>query len=243
MLGFDDYAAIGDARSRARRAGTRLARAAWTGARCSRSPRSSGRGAGCRGRASVELPAADASRRAPGGSLRRAARGCCAAGSRADPLRRSSSRPGCDRRCAFCAIPSFRGVVRLASPGRGARRGALAGATRACASWSWSARTPRRTARTSATCALLESLLPAARGGRRHRAGAGVLPAAGRDAADADRGDRRHARRGAVLRPVLPARQRAAAAPDAALRRDRAVPRAARARSARIAPTPASAPT
>ncbi len=44
-----------------------------------------------------------------------------------------------------------------------------------------------------------------------------------------DRGDRDHARRGAVLRPVLPARQQRRAAADASLRRPRELPRPARA--------------
>ena len=65
------------------------------------------------------------------------------------PLKLAS---GCDRRCSFCAIPSFRGSFVSRRPTDVARRGALAGRARACASCSWSARTPRRTARTSATC-------------------------------------------------------------------------------------------
>ena len=47
----------------------------------------------------------------------------------------------------------------------------------------------------------------AARDGDRHRAGPGGVPAAGRDAARPARGDRDDARRGALLRPVLPARE------------------------------------
>ena len=78
--------------------------------------------------------------------------------------------------------------------------------------------------------------------GRRHRAGAGVLPAAGRDAPRPGRGDRHHAGRRAVLRPVLPARVRAVAAPDAPLRRPRVVPRAAGPDPLPLA-TPASART
>ena len=65
------------------------------------------------------------------------------------PLKLAS---GCDRRCSFCAIPSFRGSFVSRRPTEVARRGALAGRPRASASCSWSARTPRRTARTSATC-------------------------------------------------------------------------------------------
>ena len=50
------------------------------------------------------------------------------------PLKLAS---GCDRRCAFCAIPSFRGLVRLADPRRGAGGGPVAGRARAYASSSW----------------------------------------------------------------------------------------------------------
>ena len=64
--------------------------------------------------------------------------------------------------------------------------------------------------------------------GAGHRPGPAVLPAAGRDPAVAGRGAGRHARRRAVLRPVLPALQRGRAAPDAPVRRHRPVPRAAR---------------
>ena len=48
--------------------------------------------------------------------------------------------------------PELSRLVRFAPPDRGARRGPLARRARACASCSWSARTRRRTARTSATC-------------------------------------------------------------------------------------------
>ena len=65
------------------------------------------------------------------------------------PLKLAS---GCDRRCSFCAIPSFRGSFVSRRPsdvlGRGPR-GWPAQGVRRC---SWSARTPRPTARTSATC-------------------------------------------------------------------------------------------
>ena len=64
---------------------------------------------------------------------------------------------------------------------------------------------------------------------RRHRAGARVLPPARRDPSRPDRGDRLDARRRALLRPVLPARQRHGAATDATLRRPRQLPRPARA--------------
>ena len=59
---------------------------------------------------------------------------------------------GCDRRCSFCAIPSFRGAFVSRPAARPDRRGRLAGRARASASCSWSARTPPPTARTWATC-------------------------------------------------------------------------------------------
>ena len=65
------------------------------------------------------------------------------------PLKLAS---GCDRRCSFCAIPAFRGSFVSRRPVRRARRRRAGWPSRACASCSWSARTPRRTARTSATC-------------------------------------------------------------------------------------------
>ena len=65
------------------------------------------------------------------------------------PLKLAS---GCDRRCSFCAIPSFRGSFVSRRPSDVLQRGALAGRRRASGSCSWSARTPRPTARTSATC-------------------------------------------------------------------------------------------
>ena len=122
--------------------------------------------------------------------------------------------------------PDVPRVVRLAPPDRRHRRGALAGASRACASSSSSARTRRPTARTSATCALLEKLLPELTAVRGHRPGAGVLPAAGRGAPRPARGD------GRACPGVMPwydlSFQHASphgAAPDAPVRRHRAVPR------------------
>ncbi|CAA9394824.1 MAG: Ribosomal protein S12p Asp88 (E. coli) methylthiotransferase, partial [uncultured Nocardioides sp.] len=66
-------------------------------------------------------------------------------------------------------------------------------------------------------------------GDRRRSARPGLLPPAGRDAAGVDRGHRGHSRRRALLRPLLPARQRDGAAPDAPLRRPRELPGPARA--------------
>ena len=65
------------------------------------------------------------------------------------PLKLAS---GCDRRCSFCAIPELPRLVRQPPSQRRAAGGAVAGRRRACASCSWSARTPPPTARTSATC-------------------------------------------------------------------------------------------
>ena len=66
------------------------------------------------------------------------------------PLKLAS---GCDRRCSFCAIPSFRGSFVSRRPSDVVGRGPVAGHAGRQASCSWSARTPRPTARTSATCA------------------------------------------------------------------------------------------
>ena len=72
------------------------------------------------------------------------------------PLKLAS---GCDRRCSFCAIPSFRGsFVSRRPPTSWPRRDGWP--VRVSASCSWSARTPRRTARTSATCACSRPCCP-----------------------------------------------------------------------------------
>ena len=57
---------------------------------------------------------------------------------------------GCDRRCAFCAIPSFRGAF-VSRPPDELLAEAEWLADQACGSWCWSARTPPRTARIWAT--------------------------------------------------------------------------------------------
>ena len=129
---------------------------------------------------------------------------------------------GCDRRCSFCAIPSFRGAfVSRRPPEILAEARWLAG---------------QRRARAGAGQRELHLLRQgpgqpaAARGGaarpgrhRGDRAGQDQLPAARRAAAGADRGDRVHAGRGPLLRPVVPARQRPGAAGHAAVRRPGAV--------------------
>ncbi len=63
--------------------------------------------------------------------------------------------------------------------------------------------------------------------GRRHRAGAGQLPPAGRDAPRSDRRPDLHAQGRALLRPLLPALRAERAARDAPLRRHRPLPGAA----------------
>ncbi len=71
----------------------------------------------------------------PAGEGRRASPFPGTAGSRATGLAKGASAAlkiasGCDRRCAFCAIPSFRGSYRLPARRRSGRRGALAGRQR-----------------------------------------------------------------------------------------------------------------
>ena len=142
---------------------------------------------------------------------------------------------GCDRRCSFCAIPSFRGSFVSRTPDEVlaeaewlARDGVreLVLVSENSTSYGKDLGDPRA----------LEKLLPQLAAVDGHRPGPGELPAAGRDPPRSGRGDRHHAGRRAVLRPVLPALQRAGAAPHAPVRLDRAVPRPARARCARSAP-------
>ena len=108
---------------------------------------------------------------------------------------------GCDRRCAFCAIPAFRGAFVSRDPGGAARRGRVAGQDRRPRAGAGQRELhlvrqgPGRPAGAGEAAA-------AARRGRRHRPGAGQLPAAGRDPARPGRGDRHHARRRRLLRPV-----------------------------------------
>ena len=102
------------------------------------------------------------------------------------PLKLAS---GCDRRCSFCAIPQLPRLVRQPPAQRRARRGPLAGrrgrprAVPGQRELHVLRQGPRRPA---------AARDPAARAGRhrRRRAGAGLLPPAGRDPARPDRGDR-----------------------------------------------------
>ena len=141
------------------------------------------------------------------------------------PLKLAS---GCDRRCSFCAIPSFRGSFVSRRPtevldearwlaGEGVREVFLVSEN----STSYG--------KDLGDLRLLETLLPelaAVDGVDRVRVSY-LQPAETRPSPD--RGDRDDAGRGVVLRPVVPARVRPGAAADAALRRRRAVPRTARA--------------
>jgi hypothetical protein len=119
--------------------------------------------------------------------------------------------------------PGLPWLVRLAAPHRGAGRDALARRARGARGLPGQRehhelrQGPRRPRPAPAAP-------PRGRGGRRHRAGPGLLPAAGRAAAGPARGHRHHARGGALLRPVVPARVGDPAPPDAALRRQRRLP-------------------
>ena len=229
VLGFDDYA---DDRRPARR---RPHRPPAGAAHPARPPH-----------AAADQPGASAPPPTTRGRTRRRSpgtTGCAASGWR--PARSAALKlaSGCDRRCAFCAIPTFRGAFVSRPAGRGARRGAVAGRPgrdRAGAGQRelhLLRQGPRRPAVAGEAAA-------AAGRDRGHRPGAGGLPAAGRAAAracsrssPATDGDR------AVLRPVLPALLAGAAAPDAPLRRHRRLPRADRAGPRPGARRPASAPT
>ena len=189
---------------------------------------------------------------APRGPARRASRP--ASGPRAPLRRRLDTSPvasvklasGCDRRCSFCAIPSFRGSFISRRPSRRARRDPLAG----------------RAGRQGGHAGLREQHLvrqgprrhpaagdAAARAGRRrrHRAGPGQLPPARRDAARADRRadlDRRRSRRTSTCpsstpRPACCARCAASATPTASWSCWR--PSAARPRRRACGPTSSSA--
>ena len=189
--------------------GHRAALSRGTAARCFRSRRSSGRRA----------RSTSASRATPV-----ARRRCCGAGSTGEPVAPLKLASGCDRRCAFCAIPSFRGAFVSRPPddivaeARVARRSRRARAGAGQRELHVVRQGPRRPAGAREAAA-------AARGGRRRRAGAGLLPAAGGDAPVAGRRDDRYAGGRGVLRRVVPARERAVAAPDAPVRWHRPVPR------------------
>ena len=166
----------------------------------------------------------------------------------APPARRRPGRPaeaGLRLRPALRVLrdPELPRRVRVAAAGGHPRRGRAGWPPTASASWCWSARTPRPTARTSATCGCSRRCCPQLAAVDGIDAGAAVLPAAGRDAARrwSRRSDaRRASRRTSTCPSSTPA---AGAAPDAAVRRRRALPRPARRGPRAARPTPASAPT
>ncbi len=197
------------------------------------------------------LPLAPADR--PAGTHPRATRPagrggtCFRAAAAADAPRRRADRGAEARLRLRPAVyllrdPHLPRLVRVPAAARGARRGGLAGRAGGPRDRPGERELhvvrqgPRRPA---------AARVAAARAGRarRRRPGPGELPAAGRDAPWPDRGDDHHARCAALLRPVLPARERPGAAPDAPLRRHRAVPRAGRRRPRRGTRRRASGPT
>ena len=113
-----------------------------------------------------------------------------AAASTAGPMAPLKLASGCDRRCSFCAIPSFRGsfvsrrptdvLAEAALAGRAGRARAVPGQRELHVLRQGPRRPP----------AARDAAARAGRG-RRHRPGPGVLPAARRDPAGAGRGDRR----------------------------------------------------
>ena len=130
------------------------------------------------------------------------------------PLKLAS---GCDRRCTFCAIPSFRGSFVSRRPSdvlaearwladQGARELFLVSEN----STSYG--------KDLGDLRLLETLLPELAARRRCRAGAGLLPPARGDPARPGHRYRCDSRRGPLLRPVLPARLQPGAAADAPFR-------------------------
>ena len=147
---------------------------------------------------------------------------------------------GCDRRCAFCAIPFFRGsyLSRPVDEVVAEARWLVEHGVREVVLVSENSSAYGKDLGTT-----LEQLL--APPGRRGRAGLdpGLVPAAGRGAAVPDRGDAGPGAGGAVLRPAVPARLRPGTAPDAPVRGRRILPRPDRPDPSRAPPTPGSAAT
>ena len=119
--------------------------------------------------------------------------------------------------------------VRLPAAGRGARRGASGWPAQGVTELVLVSENSTSYGKDLGDLRSLEKLLPRLAARRGHRPGPGRLPAAGRAAAGAARGDRWDAGRRAVLRPVVPALVARTAAADAPVRRHRAVPGADRA--------------
>ena len=149
---------------------------------------------------------------------------------------------GCDRRCAFCAIPTFRGAF-VSRPPAEVLGEAQWLASQGVTELVLVSENSTSYGKDLGDLRSLEKLLPqlAAVEGIAPRPGG--LPAAGRAAARPARGHRRHGRRRAVLRPVLPALLADPAAPDAPVRRHRRLPAASSSGPAAWRPAPASGPT
>ena len=238
MLGFDSYPDL--ARAPGRRcctAGRRPRTSRAIGAPCCRSAR---RGAPPRRSRPPGTPARRPrrprqARAGPGAvagprriGLRRQASGRRPAGGPAPPGRQpvgaAEARLRLRPPLRVLRDPQLPRRLRLPPAGGRPGRGGLAGRAWACASCCWSARTPPRTARTSAICGRWSRCCrgwPAVPGITRVRVSY-LQPAEVRpglvDVLTGTPGRR------PLLRPVLPARLAASAAPDAPLRRDAAVP-------------------
>ena len=158
VLGFDSYPDI-SARSTRSCGGPIERTRPGTAARCCRSPRSTAGGrAVAPGHASCCRPITTPTCPGLAPLAARARRRGWPAGR--SPLKLAT---GCDRRCSFCAIPSFRGAFVSRRPEILAEAAWLA--PMASASSSWSARTPRPTARISATRACWRSCCRSSRPG------------------------------------------------------------------------------
>ena len=155
------------------------------------------------------------------------------------PLKLAS---GCDRRCSFCAIPSFRGSFVSRRPSDVLQEAQWL-ATQGVKELFLVSENSTSYGKDLGDLRLLETLLPELSGidGIERVRVSYLQPAETRpgliEAIAVD------ARRRALLRPVLPARQRHGAAADAPLRRPRELPRPARADPRRWPRWPAYAPT
>ena len=146
---------------------------------------------------------------------------------------------GCDRKCGFCAIPSFRGKQRSRDVAQILAEVDELAASRRSSS---SPRTWRRTARTALDELGAGAIVPLVRAVGERVPRVRLLYLYPSDLSDelidvVCRVER------AVLRPVAAARQQAAAAADAPLGRRRSIPAPHRRRSVPGAPTPPSAAT
>ena len=110
---------------------------------------------------------------------------------------------GCDRRCAFCAIPTFRGAFVSRPPPAEVLGEAQWLASQGVTELVLVSENSTSYGKDLGDLRSLEKLLPAARRGRGHRPGAGRLPAAGRAAARAAGGHRGH-RRGRARTSTCP---------------------------------------